>query len=96
MNLQGGSAAFLAQQAQTPGRDGNACSRWQVRVADVFTGNSMVTAASSRVATLKRNPEICSNAIKSNTSKKENAMAEQKKVKSFLLLAQPPLLHHGY
>lgn len=51
MNLQGGSAAFLAQQGQRPGRDENACSRWQVRVAGILTGNSMVTAQSSRVAT---------------------------------------------
>lgn len=75
MNLQGGSAAFLAQQAQRPGRDENACSRWQVRVADVFTGNSMVTAESSRAATLKHNPEICSNTVESNISKKENKTA---------------------
>jgi len=70
MNLQGGSAAFLVQQAQGPGRDENACSRWENRVANMFTGNSMVTAESSRLATLKRNPEICSNTIKSNISKK--------------------------
>lgn len=60
----------------------------------------MVTAESSRVSILKCKPEICSNTIKSNISKKENTMAEQNsaavEVESFLLLAQPPLLHHGY
>lgn len=63
MDLQGGCAALLAQQVQRPGRDENACSRWQARVAAILTGNSMVTAQSSRVATLKHKSEICSNAI---------------------------------
>lgn len=74
IDLQGGCAALLAQQVQRPGRDENASCMWQVRAAAVLTGNSMVTAQSSRVATLKHKCEICSYAIQSNISEKEDAV----------------------